>query len=65
MSGKRFVREMMGLKNRTLLLSFFVGAVFFVVVFKWLHVNHAVVLITFGLLLVSQWIISLTLNNRY
>ncbi|WP_024871988.1 ATP synthase subunit I [Tolumonas lignilytica] len=37
----------------------------FVVVFKWLHVNHAIVLITFGLMLVSQWIISLTLNNRY
>lgn len=39
--------------------------IFFVVVFKWLDVNHAVVLMTFGLLLVSQWIISLTLNNRY
>jgi ATP synthase protein I len=37
----------------------------FVVVFKWLDVNHAVVLITFSLLLASQWIISLTLNNRY
>lgn len=37
----------------------------FVVVFKWLDVNHAVVLITFSLMLVSQWIISLTLNNRY
>lgn len=37
----------------------------FVVVFKWLDVKHAVVLITFSLLLASQWIISLTLNNRY
>ena len=37
----------------------------FVVVFNWLDVNHAVVLITFSLLLASQWIISLTLNNRY
>lgn len=37
----------------------------FVVVFKWLDVNHAVVLVTFGLMLISQWIISLTLNNRY
>ena len=37
----------------------------FVVVFKWLDVNHAIVLVTFGLMLISQWIISLTLNNRY
>lgn len=37
----------------------------FVVVFKWLDVNHAFVLMTFGILLISQWIISLTLNNRY
>lgn len=39
MSGKRFVREMMGLKNRTLLLSFFVGAVFFVMVLRLWHLQ--------------------------
>lgn len=37
----------------------------FIVVFKWLNVNHAYVLMSFGILLISQWIISLTLNNRY
>ncbi len=37
----------------------------FVVTFKFLDVNHGIVLVTFGLMLISQWIISLTLNNRY
>ena len=37
----------------------------FVLTFKFLDVNHGIVLVTFGLMLISQWIISLTLNNRY
>ena len=39
--------------------------VLFVVTFKWLGVEHVAMFITYGLALMSQWIISLTLNNRY
>jgi len=39
--------------------------VLFVVAFKWLQVQHMPLFVTYGLLLCSQWVISLTLNNRY
>jgi F0F1-type ATP synthase, subunit I len=39
--------------------------VLFVVTFKWLGVEHVAMFITYGLTLMSQWVLSLTLNNRY
>ncbi len=39
--------------------------VLFMVAFKWLQVQHVPLFVTYGLLLCSQWVISLTLNNRY
>lgn len=37
----------------------------FLIAFKWLTVVHLPLFVTYGALLCSQWIISLTLNNRY
>ncbi|WP_409421425.1 ATP synthase subunit I [Pseudaeromonas sp. ZJS20] len=37
----------------------------FLIAFKWLAVVHLPLFVTYGVLLCSQWIISLTLNNRY
>ena len=39
--------------------------VLFGVTFKFLEVQHVSMFVTYGLALCSQWIISLTLNNRY
>ena len=39
--------------------------ILFGVTFKFLEVQHAPMFVTYGLALISQWIISLTLNNRY
>lgn len=39
--------------------------VLFGVTFKFLEVQHVPMFVTYGLALCSQWIISLTLNNRY
>ncbi|MGL4206762.1 MAG: ATP synthase subunit I [Aeromonadaceae bacterium] len=39
--------------------------VLFGVTFKFLEVQHVPMFITYGLALMSQWIISLSLNNRY
>ena len=39
--------------------------VLFGVTFKFLEVQHVAMFITYGLALMSQWIISLSLNNRY
>lgn len=39
--------------------------VLFGVTFKFLEVQHVPMFVTYGLALISQWIISLTLNNRY
>lgn len=39
--------------------------ILFGVTFRFLEVQHAAMFVTYGLALCSQWVISLTLNNRY
>lgn len=51
--------------NWLIRLNMVATLVLFGVTFKFLEVQHAPMFVTYGLALCSQWIISLTLNNRY